>query len=198
MKKIIACFLALTILFASTSCSSNENGTKNEQSVENVTTKVIRSEIDVYIFDNAEALVEGVDLVVVGEHINNGDYAGGIAVLRSESSLKITKVLKGDVNVGDTIKIRQLYGVENRDGVDTTIDSSDMLPMKKGDEWLYALTLSDDGDYYWVYNVYGRFPVPPSNTSDANDFTAEQMGRYERNVQHDDYYNELVEMYDWE
>ncbi len=205
MKKLLSITLAVLISICVTSCNKNEN--KKDDIKENKPqTNVISSEVDAIGYQNLNELIEVCDLVVVGEHTTDGVLQNEFLDANkspylfdvSESSFEISRVIKGDVKVGDTINITQQYYIQNVEGVDTIYDSSEMTPMKKGEKWVYFLSYDEINDTYWIRNIYGKYPVPESNNSTADGFTAEEMGRYKKNNMVDSLYNELVEMYDWE
>lgn len=78
---------------------------------------------------------------------------------RSFNTLKVTKVLKGDVAVGDEVVIGDTYVV-----ADGGVNAATLLtPMLKNEGWIYFLQKSDgdeDSAYYPVGGYQGRYPDP--------------------------------------
>lgn len=205
MKKLLSIALVVFMSIGVTSCSKSESK-KDDIKETKSQTMVISSDVDAVGYQNLSDLFDVSDLVVVGVHTTDGIRQNEFLDANknpylhdvSESSFEISRILKGNLSVGDSINITQNYYIQNDDGVDTIYDASEMTPMKKSEKWVYFLSFDEINDTYWIRSIYGRYPVPTAENIKADELTAEEMGRYKKNDMVDSLYNELVEMYDWE
>jgi len=125
---------------------------------------------------------------------NGESYHSG----KMKGILKISRVLQGEVSVGDEIAIIQRYSIKEEDGVTYIEDKSGLTPMKKGDKWVCFLAYDDRDDVYWTVSSYlGRFHVPENKEDLAQHLSAEEMGLYVKNDYNSMLYNQLVKAYDW-
>lgn len=100
--------------------------------------------------------------------------------ITSYNTIKISKVFKGDVNIGDEIEI------------------SRMSPMIKGDNWLFFLAKSnrDNSAHYCHMGDYqGRYPIP--GTENTPPPYALDNGIYAPEDFRDDIYSEILEKYEF-
>ncbi len=114
-----------------------------------------------------EDLAEKSSAVVVGTFVDdarqNVPLTGMIKYSEMESynKLCIDKVFKGEVKVGEEIVISDNYCVN--EGKLFFMGSLALTPMIKGEQWVYFLDKSGDGDYYDCLGCTdGRYPVPGS------------------------------------
>lgn len=208
MKKLITIIMALVACAALTACSGTPKGSENDTTAENFSDiELVRTGmVDRIVADNLEVLEKYSDIAVVGEFIGNAeqdiDYEYSeqfgkdiITLARSYNTVKVNKVLMGDVNVGDELKVTQLYGC-----VDGKLYSwSDSTPMQKGDEWIFFLSKQFGENYYWVTcDSDGRYPTKNSAAKNSRmSFAPEyQLGVYDKNDFNEKVYNEIVEKYD--
>lgn len=160
-------------------------------------------ETDRRVYDDLETLEESSDLVVVGTFIEDSvqdlDYHYSeffgkdiLANVESINTIKVSRVIKGDVKEGDTVKIGQGYAVE--DG--QLITFSDLTPMVNGDTWVFFLSTANDCGYYWCTgDSDGRYPVSAVQNQSLAVSEYSALGVYDRQNFKDDIYSELVEKY---
>ena len=114
--------------------------------------------------------------------------------MTSYNTMKISKVIKGDVNIGDEIEISQYYVVE--DGELYTF--SGMTPMIKGDSWLFFLAKSnrDNATHYChMGDFQGRYPIPDTENTVLP--YALDNGTYDPEDFRSDIYSEILEKYEF-
>ena len=160
-------------------------------------------ETDRRVYDDLETLEESSDLVVVGTFIEDSvqdlDYHYSeffgkdiLANVESINTIKVSRVIKGDVKEGDTVKIGQGYAVE--DG--QLITFSDLTPMVNGDTWVFFLSTANDCGYYWCTgDSDGRYPVSTVQNQSLAVSEYSALGVYDRQNFKDEIYGELVEKY---
>ncbi len=160
-------------------------------------------EVDRVEYGDLDNLEEASDLVVVGtfveDPIQNLDYHYNpffgkeiIGNVSSTSSIEISRVIKGDVKVGDMVKVSQGYAVN--DGQLITL--SCLTPMVKGDTWVFFLSTANDCGYYWCTgDSDGRYPVSTVQNQSLEISEYSGLGVYNREDFKDEIYNELVEKY---
>lgn len=229
MKKFITaisiCAMILTTLAGCS--SSNRNSAGSENSLVDIesypetprtdysTIKLVASNMGdrVVIKDLAE-LENGAKAIVVGTFIENahqeeyteydGDFKKDILInIKSINTIKVSKVLSGDVNIGDELKIVQSYGIyENR-----LISNSCLTPMVNGDTWLFFLGKAINGDYLKEENCWvclgdndGRYPVPDASYQKTLTFSnrsveSANLGVYDKGEFRQDIYNDILKKY---
>lgn len=112
-----------------------------------------------------ESAVRNADLIVVGTFVDDAyqtfDPAEGlpdnyhsISTEYSYNKLRIDKVIKGSVKVGDEIIVSNRYYVS-----EGCLYHSGITPMIKGDTWCYIL--DNMGSFYYA-SFSNRYPVPDS------------------------------------
>lgn len=218
MKKIIyiclTCILTLTVF---SGCKQNEPINIIQSSGHNV--------INLYEPENIDAWEEHVDCVVTGILRNdshevlreydvtlwNGDTSkltvGGWTV----STLEITKVIKGDLNVGDTINLGEPYFTMTAEGeTDIFIDSffpALYVPAEKGKEYIFFLDYMDEthGRLADTYSVatksYNRFPVVSTQTRNVQSISLLQnLSKTEKDIlgtdeTYQDFYQQAIDKY---
>ena len=199
MKKNIISFLNLSILVLCTSCSVTEQA--EEFSDLNFVQWGEGNRIQYF---NLESLENNSELVVVGTFIEdstqdvkykNMDFFGKEVLfsVQSFNEIEITKVFKGDVNVGDTLTICQNYAVVE----DRFVTESALTPMMKGDTWIFFLEPSHIGEYYYyVCDSEGRYPVKDFTYTRIALTENEDLGVYDAKDFKEEIYNEILEKYD--
>lgn len=148
---------------------------------------------------------ESSDMIIIGEIIDDpltesetkySEFFGKEIFdgITSFSTVKVTKVLSGDVKVGDEIKIAQYCGVFE----DRFVTYSEMTPMLKGDTWIFCLTKSNyTDDLYWCTgDSDGRYPLKSSANRITGLNAEEDLGVYNRDSFKNNIYNDLLEKYD--
>lgn len=89
------------------------------------------------------------------------------------SSLRITKVYKGNLQIGDTIALGEDYYTMENDQNKTVYHFGNYMPSTVGQEYLFLLVESPEGGEWWdgiylpMYSENGRFPVPAQNQINA-------------------------------
>ena len=200
MKKIIISFLTLSILILFTSCSVTEE--TEEFSNLNF---VQWGEGNYLQFFDLESLENYSEIVVVGTFIEESTQEikykymdifdkEVLFSVKSFNEIEITKVFKGDVNVGDTLKIGQEYAVVE----DRFVTESALTPMMKGDTWIFFLEPSDNGEYYYCVSYSeGRYPVKDFVYTRIALTENEDLGVYDMKDFKEEIYNEILEKYDF-
>jgi len=176
-KLIICGILIIAVLLTACSASNIESNAE--------ITEVITIEGNGRIYRSLQELLEpsdwgagvledlSADLVVIGEFVEETDanfryiysdiYKKDVVInANAFNKLSVIEVLKGDVKIGDTIKVGQSYAFDEERGVMITFDG--MTPMNKGDRWIYFLRYSKELS---VYYSIGRYPVPNEEIKQA-------------------------------
>ncbi len=202
MKKITKALLASALtLSLLTACN-----TANEaQTVDYSKLEFVQLEQDRIVYSSLSEVEESSDMIIIGEIIDDpisepetkySEYFGKEIFdgITSFSTVKVTKVLSGDVKVGDEIKIAQYCGVFE----DRFVTYSEMTPMLKGDTWIFCLTKSNyTDDLYWCTgDSDGRYPLKSSANRITGLKAEEDLGVYNRDSFKDNIYNDLLEKYD--
>lgn len=116
-----------------------------------------------------------------------------LAFVKSFNNIEVTKVLKGNVNEGDILKIGQNYAVVD----DRLITDSALTPMMKGDTWIFFLVPSDNGEYYFCTgDSDGRYPVKDYTYTRIALTENENLGVFDEKDFKEEIYNEILEKYD--
>lgn len=199
MKKF---YSIVSLLLAATTLTACNNVSPKD---EFAGLKFVSVPTDRIVYDSLEEVEEQSDLIVVGKFTDKAaqktdykhmpqDDKDVVWNVTSTNSVKISRVLKGDKEVGDEIKVSVYYGVVD----DQLITFSSLTPMQKGDEWVFFLKKQDDADMYWhVGDSCGRFPTKNSSGNSAVSFSENSdLGVYDEDEFKSDIYNELVKKYD--
>ena len=153
IKTIISAICACALCVSLTACSqTSKEIPKDFSGIE----LLKWGESDRRVYDDLETLEESSDLVVVGTFIKDSvqdlDYHYSeffgkeiIGNVHSMNTINVSRVIKGDIEEGDTVEIRQGYAVE--DG--QLITRSNLTPMVNGDTWVFFLSTANDCGYYW-------------------------------------------------
>ncbi len=198
MKKITAIICTFALCASLTACS--QTIPKDFSGIELEKWGIVcRAE-----YEDLDDLEKASDLVVVGtfaedsvqdlDYRYNGFFGEKIIVgFNSTNSIEVSRVIKGDVKVGDMVKVSQGYAVN--DG--QLLTRSDLTPMVKGDTWVFFLSTADDCGLYWCTgDSDGRYPVSTVQNQSLEISEYSKLGVYNKEDFNDDIYNELVEKYD--
>lgn len=209
MKKIISILAVFAVCAMLTSCSDAlENADISELSEKTFAfdnLKLVRpGMMDRIVFDDLESLEKFSEIAVAG--IFTGDTEQDVSYeysakfgkdivtnVRSYNNIEVTRVLFGDVNIGDNLKIGQSYGV-----ADEQLISFDALtPMQNGDEWLFFLNFEPtlDNSYWCCGDSDGRYPGPNAENALMPLSDSPDLGVYNEEDFNRDIYNEIVEKY---
>lgn len=200
MKKIIISFLTLSILVLFASCSVTEE----TEEFSDLTLLNTSDDGNRLPFFDLESLESHSKIAVVGTFTDDStqeltyryeDIFGKdiLAFVKSFNNIEVTKVLKGDVNEGDILKIGQNYAVVD----DRLITDSALTPMMKGDTWIFFLVPSDSGEYYFCTgDSDGRYPVKNCEYAKIALTKNEELGVYDKKCFNEDIYNELLKKYE--
>ena len=198
MKKIISIITACIIcILTLTACNTTANDFSDLE--------VVRwGEGDRDIYSSLDMLEKYSNIIVVGTFIEDAvqeeeyrynDYFKKdlLSWISSYNTIEVSKVIKGDVEVGDKITIIQGYGVVD----DRLITLSDLTPMIKGDTWFFCLSCEEGSDIYWVTgDSDGRYPVPNSKNRTLAISEYSDLGVYDEQNFKSDIYSEILEKYD--
>lgn len=202
MKKLVSIIAILTLCVGITGCGSKKRSLEGLVLVrpDNFSISTVRT------FEDLEAESE---LIVIGEFIDDSEICFSeyeyeplaqrdlLVQIASSCPMKITRVLAGDANVGDIVKVIQLEGING----DRFRADCDLTPMLKGDEWLFCLARNTDerlpSDGYWcVSDEKGRYPTKNVSSNEVmclSDYP--ELGVYERSDFQEELYNKLIEKY---
>lgn len=121
------------------------------------------------------------------------------------SSFEITKVYKGDFEVGDVIKVGEEYYIDASDGQKTLVHFGNYLPSEVGKEYLMFFDNPPEHSERWkdtytpICSEKGRYPVvAPGTVSEAD---VDNMTNEELNLDTGDsslyrqFYKDVIENY---
>lgn len=200
MKKAICIGLAFLLLMGSLSgCMQSANDEEIE---------IIQPQNDcitIVELENIDQLENEVDCVVQGvlrddpeEVLRTTPFVSPDGTPLSEvttggwtiSTLDVTKVFKGDVKVGDAIRLDEPYHTQDHAQTSMVIDPffpNIYVPAEKGKEYLFFLNYQDEsrkkfaGTYAVSSRLCNHFPiVSPNERLSADGFYAQNMSDAER------------------
>lgn len=196
MKKLISVIAALIMCASLTACNGSSNKFAGLQ--------LLTEDVDRGSIRDLEELEQKCDIAFVGEYLDDGVQETNsmymeqfdtdfVTSVLTTASVKVTRVLLGDINVGDEVKVKLRYGIVK----DQLITGTALTPMQKGDEWVFFLTLSMDGTFYWhTYDSDGRYPTKNSSNNGIMPLAeSPELGVYNKADFNEKIYNELVEKY---
>ena len=196
MKKLLSVIIALTICASLTACSNSDDKFAG--------LKLLPVLVDRGSPNDLEELEQDCDIAFVGEYIDDGVQESKsmymeqfetdfVTEVSTTSTVKVKRVLIGDINTGDEVKVKLRYGIVK----DQLISSTALTPMQKGDEWVFFLTLSSGGEFYWhTYDSDGRYPTKNSPNNKIMPLAENsELGVYDKADFNEKIYNELVEKY---
>lgn len=204
---IIAAFAACAALTACSSTPQNSDVSVSQNTDTFAGLKLKRAGItDRVVFNTLDELERSSHIAVVGTFINDAeqevDYEYDpyfkkdiIVDINSTNTIEVTKVLMGDVNVGDKLSIDQNYGIVDGE----LISFSELTPMQKGDEWVFFLRKVAKSDHYiCTAESDSRFPTKNSASNNGIMPLAEgaELGVYNEADFNNYIYEEIVEKYD--
>ncbi|HBH94604.1 MAG TPA: hypothetical protein DDX91_02565 [Ruminococcaceae bacterium] len=206
MKKI---FLILTTVFVcalSLAACSNAASTFNDDFTGLEFTDWGRPNRKVY--NDLGELEKDSDLVVIGTFVKNAEQKETyleefdkktLTAVFSTNYIEISKVIKGDAKAGDTVPVKQNYGVHENKYVTT----SGLTPMIKGDSWLFFLKEerkeeepAGTGIYMCVGDSDGRYPLENFSYKKIALTDNEKLGVFEEYDFRREIYKEIVDKYD--
>lgn len=201
MRKIIVAFLLIVCtLTMLTSCSTSETTEAFSD-----LSLVKGGEHNRFPFYDLEQLERCSEIAVVGTFIEEttqetkykySDFFGKdiLFTVKSFNTIEVTQVLKGNVNVGDTIKICQNYAVIE----DRFVTDSALTPMMKGDTWIFFLEPNDNGEYYFcTSDSDGRYPVKDFSYARIALTENEDLGVFDESDFKKEIYEEILEKYEF-
>lgn len=196
MKRLLTLITALVLGASLTACShrTQEDAFSKLEFVDaSETLNMIRHK-------DLASLEKFSDIAIVGhfasDPVQQTDYFddGLFSDITSFNTVEVTKVIFGDVNVGDRLKVAQSYGVLD----DKLISFSKLTPMQKGDEWIFFLKASSGPDVvYWCSgDSDGRYPTKRSSENGLMSLSeAPELGVYDETDFNRAIYDELVSKY---
>lgn len=200
MKKYIIVLLAICTLTMLASCSASE-ATEAFADLE-----LVRwGEGNRFPFYNLEHLERCSEIVVVGTFIEDSTQELTyryeeifdkeiLTYVQSFNHIEVKQVFKGDVNVGDTIKICQPYAIVD----DRFVTDSALTPMMKGDTWIFFLEPSDNGEHYFcTSDSDGRYPVKDFSYARIALTENEDLGVFDESDFKKEIYEEILEKYEF-
>ena len=202
MKKIISVIITCIIcILTLTACNSESGGGYDDFSG----LELVRLGMgDRAVYDRLDNLERASTVVVVGtfveDAVQKADYQYNsyfnkdiLVNVRSDNTIEVSKVLKGDVAVGDRLTVIQGYAVVD----DRLVSESDLTPMVKGDTWIFFLKKSSKSDVFWCTgDSDGRYPVPGSKNRTLAISEYSDLGVYDEQNFKSEIYSEILEKYD--
>lgn len=210
MKKNISIITIVAVCILFTACSAPFKTTvdsvpeKNLVSFEGLTLIQGSEYTDRIVFDDLASLENFSDIAVVGNFVDNdvqditytySDYFEKDIVtnVTAYNTVEVTKVLFGNVNIGDRLNISQNYGVVN----EQLITFSALTPMQYGDEWVFFLKESEENLYCCAGDCQGRYPVPSAENAPMPLSDSPDLGVYSEQSFNRSIYDEILEKYDF-
>lgn len=205
MKKLILITAVCSLCAMLSACSNAKESSNMFADI-----KCIRGgESDRVTFDSLESLEDAVDLVVVGEFIADADqdvdydyssFFGKDIVtnVTSFNTIEVKNVMKGDVSIGDNLRIGQYYAIVDGD----LITFSELTPMQNGDKWLFFLRKGTNPaiseEVYWCWgDGDARYPVPNTENAPMPFTDDHNLGVYKEQYFNRGIYDEILEKYDF-
>ena len=176
MKKIVTIIALISACVTLTACNKTSESSEawsHSGGDKFADLELAKGHCDRVVYEKLTELEVDSDLIVVGEFIGdasqNVDYAYDstfdkdvVVNVTSTGTLRISKVLKGEIAEGDCVDIYQRYGIV--DG--RLVTFSELTPMQDGDEWLFFLKKSTGVDGYWCSSdTLGRYPIPSAENA---------------------------------
>ena len=211
MKKFISIIAVIAACTALTACGKTTDSSDASSASQNMyefsEMKLTRAGItDRIVFTTLDELENFSNIAVVGKFIDDAEqeveyeYSPAfekdiITGVTSTNTIEVTKVLMGDVKVGDKLSIDQRYAVVD----DELITFSELTPMQNGDEWVFFLRKRTNSDHYICSaDSDSRFPTKNSASNNKAMILAEsaELGVYNETDFNRDIYNEIVAKYD--
>lgn len=202
MKKLISIIAAGIVCLMLTACNSENNSSNGDKFAG---LELISVEADRITFSDLDALEKACDIAVVGyftdepkqevSYVQFADGGKGVNNIMATCPIKITEVLKGSVEAGDSVNVLQNSGVVN----DQLLVFDELTPIQKGDEWMFFLSRSEEHDGYWICGCAdGRYPTKNSTARNSKMSLSDswQLGVVDRANFNEKIYNEIVEKYD--
>lgn len=202
MKKITMIIAAVSVCLTLASCAeAPKNHDEESRGFEDI--ELVRVHCDRAGYENLSKLEADSDLIVVGEFVGdaaqNVDYDYDVNFdkdivvnVMSTGTLRISKVLKGNIEEGADVDVYQRCGIV--DG--RLITFSGLTPMQNGDEWLFFLKKGTGVDGYWCSSdTFGRYPVPNAENALMPLSDSPDLGVYNEEDFNGDIYDEIVEKY---
>ena len=199
MKKFLIAFLTVSILTLFTSCAAFENAEEFSD-----LELVKRGEGNRLEFFDLESLERCSEIVVVGTFIDDAtqnvkykydDFFGReiLFTVKSLNTIEVTKVFKGDVDVGSTLQIAQEYAIVE----DRLVTDSNLTPMMNGDTWLFFLNKGNRDFCFCTSDSDGRYPVKDFTYTRIALTENEDLGVYDKEDFKEDIYKEILKKYDF-
>lgn len=203
MKKIISIITLCAVVMTLTACSA---APENSAADEYAELKLVRPvESDRINFRDLETLEAHCDIAVVGKIVgdpiqkNYYEYNPYFdkEILRNiitTGTVEISRVLKGDVKVGDTVNVLQRYGIIG----DEFFAYDELTPMQNGDEWVFFLKEEPRLDGYWCWgDTDARYPTKNASSNRPMALAeSPELGVLDKSLFNQSIYEELVEKYD--
>lgn len=204
MKKSISVFLIGIFCALTLSSCGNVSSVNNEEF--SGLEFVDFGETNRLLFENLEYLEEYSEIIVVGtfigdteqEEIYQYDSHFGkdvLATVVSKNYIKVSKVIKGNVDIGDTVAITQRYGVVD----DQFIAISRLTPMLKDDAWIFFLSENNEvgaGAYHCTGDNDGRYPLENFDYKKIALTDNENLGVFNKEDFREEIYKEILKKYD--
>ncbi len=182
MKKTFAVILALLMCLACAGCHTEYP--YYDMEIEDISNDMTTMKI--VIPDKLAILEQHADLIVQGFVQNDAEQVdfNNDPILHQyamKSSLRITKVYQGNVDVGSTIPILEDWYIAETDEGEKLRVRDGYMPSDPETEYIFFLGANRydwEGTYCPLDNEVGRFPVPDASTDPACVTERESYRRY--------------------
>jgi len=156
-----------------TALSTDNTKVNEDMRSDEVLIEIERKVSDRTYYDNLQEIEEQAELIVraivkenLGQEINTSydtilDKHVPVSGY-TKQEIEVTKVYKGDVNIGDKLVLMEEYYLWPKpDGNKRLVTTSFVKPLKKESEYLMFLKYQPDWDvYYRVGDYQGIYPIP--------------------------------------
>lgn len=203
MKKIYV--LLISALCALTFCACNSGKAHSEEEFSELEL-VQWGEGNRHIYYNLEEMENDSEIIVIGSFIGDAEQEEAyiydshfekdvLSFVISKNNIEVLNVIKGNVEIGSSVTITQMYGVVDNQ----LVTDSKLTPMLSGDTWIFFLTEntgSRKGTYRCTGDNDGRYPVKNFSYGKNALTDNEDLGVYNKEDFREDIYNEILEKYD--
>lgn len=136
-------------------------------------------------------------IIVQGVMKDDTKEVAPYGTLYNVSTLEITKVIKGDFKVGDSINLYEMWHTENSEGKETLTIYQNYMPCEPGKEYLFFMDGFRDNDQNYTPLMFelGRYPVLSSSSTDAATLSTEELYLSNDSDTYREFYQEVITRY---
>ena len=169
-RKILSFLVLTAMIFAG--CGNTPSSAAESASDSSEEELIITPSVVDMMYYTAEEAIEKADIIMIGEYLDEYENSeviydepethGGPRNERTYNTLKAVKVFKGaDLVKDDKVDICHHYAfIINAENKRQLILSTELSPMKKGDQAIFLLEYNETLKRYLPLESQGRFPLP--------------------------------------